>query len=152
MQQLEGLKEPEPPPEELEPEPLHARLAYCVVALAAIRNTVEEDALAGDANETVCVYERARDALHKAFAVFGEIRKAEGADETVCVCERDGASLHATQGGLYHAVNGKGDVLVEDEHEYEGDLGSIVVDGHEWHWMEMADGVIARAARMLDEG
>ncbi|NVL67849.1 hypothetical protein, partial [Escherichia coli] len=34
-------------------------------------------------------------------------------------------------------------IVVKDEHETDGGLGSIAVAGHEWCWSEMVDGVIA---------
>src|SRR5262249_18283821 len=119
---------------------LHTKLAYCAVALAAIKIKVNK---AGQFGED---YEAARDTLFEAFAIFGEVgvlSEPPLSKKAQTICERDGATLHVWGTDMIHTSSSGEETKVNDDDEMAGALGSIVVGGHEWRWGEMADGVIA---------
>ncbi len=124
------------------------KLLATVVTLVAIRDEVDE---AGEFGADL--YDAARDTLFDAFQLLGEVGVL-GADseppleQLPTVCERDGARLFAHGPDLVHIKTGK-ETVINDDHEMEGDLGSIVVDGHEWRWQEMVAGVV-RAVDSLE--
>lgn len=117
------------------------RLLATVVSLAAIRDEVDE---AGEFGADL--YDPARDTLFDAFRLLGELAELAADSEPPLeqlptICERVGARLFARGPDLVHIKAGNETVVVDD-HEMEGDLGSIVVGGHEWRWQEMVAGVI----------
>lgn len=117
------------------------KLLATVVSLVAIRDEVDE---AGEFGADL--YDPAHDTLFDAFHLLGEVGELGAESEPPLeqlptICERDGARLFAHGSDLVHLKAGK-ETVVNDDHEMEGDLGSIVVDGHEWRWQEMVAGVI----------
>lgn len=129
---------------------LVVRMFQVVTALAAIAAQVEERGEFGN------LYDPARDNLWDFLSLFGQHATqtlASPNEENVrarTVCERDGAVLHVWGADIIHTADGK-DTIVEDRHELDGPLCSIVVDGHTWTWPEMVDGVM-RVFRELDGG
>lgn len=121
-------------------------------ALAVIQDEVKQAGEFGDR------YEGARDTLFEAFELLGEfgiLAKPENG-MSITICERDGAMLFVwgTEGlpadkRLIHVSFSGGKLTaIQDEHEYQGGLGSIVVDGFEWCWQEMVEGVFKAADRL----
>lgn len=113
-----------------------AKLQSIVAALAAIKAKVKAAGKFGE------MFEGARDTLFDGFAALGRYAELVPLGRKLIVCKSKGATLHTWGPDLVHtSPNGK-ETIVTDDHEMGGDLGSIVVKGHEWTWQEMADGLI----------
>lgn len=122
------------------------KLLATIGILVKLQKEIDE---AGEFGEK---YEYARDTLFEAFDHLAEYGKRAKLDvHARTVCERDGATLHVrwTKDGTEVVHTSKGEqTVVEDEHEFEGCLGSIVVDNFEWMWGEMVEGLVAAVRRL----
>lgn len=125
---------------------LHIGIAMALSGLTEVRAKVNAKGEFGD------LYEGAREALFDSFEAISSYTTLCDPpldNEAQTICERDGATLHTRGTDVIHTTpNGK-QVVIDDEHELEGQLGSVVVGKHEWTWGEMADGAIAVMQRIL---
>ena len=94
------------------------------------------------------LYEKADELLDAAIYQITEallfVHESGGVTSPLIVAERDGARLvvhfdliHIDEAGLETVL----DDGVRADYRLEGELGSIVVAGHEYHWPEIVDGL-----------
>lgn len=107
--------------------------------LEEIRREVDRRGEFGD------MYPAADDVLDEAVAAIAD-EVETGQRAAAVVAQAKGATLSIDARGLVHTdaagkVTELGNPVETDPYRYEGGLGAIVVDGHEWLWWDIGEGL-----------